>query len=148
MNKANQIYNVICATCKVLLQIDWFGNQKIDKICDQDLKYLGEARTLEQYFKRYTEIIKDNILKNVSNINDVEWCIKCYDEHIANHLLYIEVCKILEIFIKKELIKSYPSSEYMINNHIIDHKKSIIVEITNKSKIINISVINVQQFLC
>jgi len=148
MNKANQIYNVICATCKVLLQVDWLGNQKIHKICDQDLKYLGEARTIEQFFKRYIEVIKDNILKNVSNINDVEWSIKYYDETISKHLLYIEVCKILEIFIKKELIKSSPNYEYMINNIVIDHRKSIIVEITNRSKIINISILNVESFLC
>jgi hypothetical protein len=29
----------------------------------------------------------------------------------------------------------------------IDHRKSIIVEITNKGELLNISVLNVQQFL-
>jgi hypothetical protein len=147
MTPATNIYQIVYATCKVVLKVDWLGYQEIHKICDQDLKYLGEARTIELYFQRYIEVIKDNILKNVSNINDVVWSIKCYDERISEHLLYIEVCKILEKFIKKQLIKSHPNRADMINHCHMDHRKSIIVEITNKGKLINISVLNVDPVL-
>jgi len=147
MNNQDQLYETICSTCKVLLQFDWLGNQNICRIQDEDLKYLGKARTIDQYFKRYIECIKENILKNINNINHVEWSIKCYDETISQHLLYIEACKLLDSFIKKEFIKCNPNRISMINNMDIDHRKSIIVEITNKGELLNISVLNVQQFL-
>lgn len=68
MNKTNQIYKVVCATCKVLLQVDWFGNYKINSISDKELQYIGEATNVEQYFKRFIEIIKDNVLTMLNGI--------------------------------------------------------------------------------
>ena len=92
-------YQIISATCKVLAKIDWTGNYVLDKISDKELQFIGEARTPEQYFRRFIEIVKDLVLKKISNINSVKWNVKGFDETISLHYFVREIGKILEKFI-------------------------------------------------
>ena len=140
-------YQIISASCKVLAKIDWSGNYIIDKISDEELQFLGEAKTPEQYFKRFIEIVKERVLKKLSDINYVKWHVKGFDETIRLHYFTREVSKILEKYIKLELTKKYPQFVHHINNHKIDFNKTLIVEITNNDKTIFIANINVEHFI-
>jgi hypothetical protein len=140
-------YQIISASCKVLAKIDWSGNYIIDKISDEELQFLGEAKTPEQYFKRFIEIVKERVLKKLSDINYVKWHVKGFDETISLHYFTREVSKILEKYIKLELTKKYPQFVHHINNHKIDFNKTLIVEITNNDKTIFIANINVEHFI-
>jgi hypothetical protein len=140
-------YQIISASCKVLAKIDWSGNYIIDKISDEELQFLGEAKTPEQYFKRFIEIVKERVLKKLSDINYVKWHVKGFDETISLHYFAREVSKILEKYIKLELTKKYPQFVHHINNHKIDFNKTLIVEITNNDKTIFIANINVEHFI-
>ena len=140
-------YQIISASCKVLAKIDWSGNYIIDKISDEELQFLGEAKTPEQYFKRFIEIVKERVLKKLSDINYVKWHVKVFDETISLHYFTREVSKILEKYIKLELTKKYPQFVHHINNHKIDFNKTLIVEITNNDKTIFIANINVEHFI-
>jgi len=147
MTELVKYYQTFAATCNLQANIDWLGNYKINKITNQELKYLGEARNIEQYMKRLVEVIKDNVLKNVSDINTVKWNIKGFDENISLHFLVREVSKILDKFMKKKLIQKYPYIANNINKSYIDFNKSLVIEITNNNKIIFLANISIQSFL-
>ena len=140
-------YNIITATCNVLAKIDWFGNYTIHKITNKDLQYIGNAKNIEEFINRFIEIVKDNVLKKVSNINSIRWNIRGFDETNGFHFLIKEVGKILEQFIKLELTKKHPYYAYEINKHNTNFDKTIVVEITNNNKIIFIANISVEQFI-
>ncbi len=140
-------YQIISATCKVLAKIDWTGNYILDKITDKELQYLGEARTPVHYFKRFIELVKDHVLKKISNINSVKWNVKGFDETISLHYFVREIGKILEKFIKLELTNKYPQFAHDINKRNIDFNKTLVVEITNNDKTIFIANITVEPFL-
>jgi hypothetical protein len=140
-------YQIISATCKVLAKIDWTGNYVLDKISDKELQFIGEARTPEQYFRRFIEIVKDLVLKKISNINSVKWNVKGFDETISLHYFVREIGKILEKFIKLELTQKYPQFAHNINNHNVDFNKTLVVEITNNDKTIFIANITVEPFI-
>lgn len=106
MTNIVKTYQIFAATCKVLSRIDWLGNHNIHSVTEKDLQYIGKASNIEQYLKRFIEIIKDRVIKNVSNINTVRWTIKGFDETISLHLLMREVSKILDNFMKIELTKN------------------------------------------
>ena len=46
---------------------------KINSISNKDIQYIGQAKNIEQYVKRFIEIVKDNVLKNVSDINSIKF---------------------------------------------------------------------------
>jgi hypothetical protein len=140
-------YQIISATCKVLAKIDWTGNYILDKITDKELQFLGEARSPVQYFKRFIELVKDHVLKKISNINSVKWNVKGFDETISLHYFVREIGKILEKFIKLELTNKYPQFAHDINKRNIDFNKTLVVEITNNDKTIFIANITVEPFL-
>jgi len=140
-------YQIISATCKVLAKIDWTGNYILDKITDKELQFLGEATTPVQYFKRFIELVKDHVLKKISNINSVKWNVKGFDETISLHYFVREIGKIMEKFIKHELTKKYPQFAHHINTHNVDFNKTLVVEITNNDKTIFIANITVEPFL-
>ena len=147
MTDLTKNYQIIATSCKVLANIDWFGYHTIHSITDKEIQYVGEAKNIEQYLKRFIEIIKDTVLKNISNINGIKWNIKGFDETIGLHLLIREVGRILEKFIKAKLIKKYPYDTYNINKHNINFDKTIIIEITNNDKIILIANISLEPFI-
>ena len=147
INRVSKNYKIFAASCKVLANIDWFGNYVIHTITDKELQYISEARNVEQYINRFIEVIKDNVLKNVSDINTIKWNIKRFDETISLHFLIREVGKILEKFIKLELTKKYPYHVYHINKHNINFDKTIVIEITNDNKTIFLANINVEPFI-
>lgn len=147
MTELVKTYQIFAASCKVLSRIDWLGNHHIHSVTEKDIQYIGEARNVNQYFRRFIEVIKERVLKNVSNINTVKWNVKGFDETISLHFLIREVGKILEKFIKAELTKKYPYYSYNINNHNINFDKTIVVEITNNDKIICIANITVEPFI-
>jgi len=147
MTDITKTYQIISATCKVLAKIDWTGNFILDKITDKELQYLGEASTLIQYFKRFIELVKDHVLKKISNINSVKWNVKGFDETISLHYFVREIGKILEKFIKLELTKKYKQFAYDINKRNIDFNKTLVVEITNNDKTIFIANVTVEPFL-
>lgn len=140
-------YQIISATCKVLARIDWTGNYILDKITDKELQYIGEARTPEQYFKRFVEMVKDHVFKKLSNINSVKWNVKGFDETISLHYFVREIGKIMEKFIKLELTNKYPQFAHDINKCNIDFNKTLVVEITNNDKTIFIANLTVEPFL-
>ena len=147
MTDFSKTYQIVVASCKVLTRVDWTGNYIIDKITDKELQYIGEARNVQQYLRRFIEIVKDKVLKNISNINFIKWHVKGFDETISLHFLVREIGKILEKFIKLELTKKYPQFAYDINKHNIDFNKTLVVEITNNNKIIFIANLTVEPFL-
>ena len=147
IEKFTKNYQIISATCKVLVDIDWFGNYKINSISNKDIQYIGQAKNIEQYVKRFIEIVKDNVLKNVSDINSIKWHIKGFDETISLHMFVREVGKILEKFIKSYLKKIYPYYAYHIDNHNTNFDKTIVIEITNNDKRIFIANITVEPFI-
>ncbi len=147
VHKFTKTYQIISATCKVLTKIDWRGNYIIDKILDKELEYIGEARNVEQYFKRFIELVKDHVFKKVSNINTVKMNVKGFDETISLHYFVREIGKILEKFIKLELTKKYPQFTHNINKHTIDFNKTLVIEITNNDKTIFIANLTVEPFL-
>lgn len=147
MTDISKTYQIISTTCKVLLNIDWFGNYKINKITDKELQYISKARNIEEYLNRLIEIIKDNVLKNVSDINTIKWNVKGFDDTISLHFLVREVSKILEQFIKLELTKKYPHYAYHINKHNTNFNKTLVIEITNNNKTIFVANISVEPFI-
>ena len=147
VNNVTKTYQIFAATCKVLSKIDWLGNHHIHSVTEKDLQYVGKAKNIEQYLNRFIEVIKERVLKNVSNINTVRWNIKGFDETISLHILIREVGKILEKFIKLELTKKYPHYAYHIDKHNINFNKTIVIEITNNDKIILIANLTVEPFL-
>lgn len=140
-------YQVFAATCKVLSRIDWLGNHHIHSVTEKDLQYVGQATNIDQYLKRFIEIVKERVIKNISNINDVKWNIQGFDETISLHLLIREVGKILEKFIKIELTKKYPHYAYLIDKNNINFNKTLVIEITNNDKIIFLANITVEPFI-
>jgi len=147
MTHVVKTYQVFAATCKILSRIDWLGNHHIYSVTEKDLQYMGKARNVEQYLNRFIEIIKDRVLKNVSDINKITWNIKGFDETISLHILIREVGKILEKFIKLELTKKYPHYAYHIDKHNVNFNKTLVIEITNNDKIILIANLTVEPFL-
>lgn len=140
-------YQIIAATCKVLSNIDWNGYHTLHNITNKDIQYIGEAKNIQQYLKRFIEIVKDNVLKNISNINDIKWKIKGFDDTIGLHLLIREVGKILEQFIKYKLTEKYSYDAYHISKHHINYDKTIIIEMTQNNEIILIANISVEPFI-
>jgi hypothetical protein len=130
-----------------LAKIDWFGNYTIHKITNKDLQYIGNAKNIEDFINRFVEIVKDNVLKKVSNINSIKWNIRSFDETNGFHLFMKEVGKILEKIIKLELTKKHPYYAYEINKHNINFDKTIVVEIIDNDKIIFIVNISVEQII-
>jgi hypothetical protein len=147
MSDITKTYPIISATCKVLAKIDSTGNFILDKITDKELQFLSEAITPVQYFKRFIEMVKDHVLKNLSNINSVKWNVKGFDETISLHYFVREIGKILEKLIKLELTKKYPQFAHDINKSNIDFNKTLVVEITNNDKTIFIANITIEHFL-
>lgn len=139
--------NILMATCKVLANIDWFGNYKLYNINEKDFQYVSEATNIEDYFNRFIEIVKDRILRNISDINNIKWDIKGFDESISLHYFVREVAKILEKFIKVKLAKKYPYYAYHIDKHNINFDKTIVIQITNNDKIILLATICIEHFL-
>ena len=147
VNRVTKNYQFLSATCKVLATTDWFGNYIINNITDKDLQYIGESRTVEQYIQRFIEIIKDSVLKNVSDINTIKWKIKGFDETISLHFLIREVGKILEKFIKIELTKKYPYYANQIDKHNTNFYKTLVIEITKNNKTIFIANMSFEPFI-
>jgi hypothetical protein len=147
MNDLIKSYQTFTATCKVLVSIDWFGNYTIQKITDKEIKYIGQSLNVDQYFKRFIEVVKDNVLKNVSNINCIKWNIKGFDEGISLHLLVREIGKIIEKYLKIELTQKYPQFGHQINKKSINFNKTLVVEIYNNDKLIFLSNISVESFI-
>jgi len=147
VNKFSKNYQFVSATCKVLARIDWSGNYILDKVTNKELQYLGESNTVDQYFKRFIELVKEHVFKKISDITSIQWNIKGFDETISLHYFVRETSKILEKFIKLELTKKYPLFSREINKHNIDFNKTIVVEITNHNKIIFIAHLTLESFL-
>jgi hypothetical protein len=147
IEKVYHASEIIVATGNVLAKIDWTGKYTDSKLSDQDIQYIGKATNVEQYFKRFIETVKDNILKNIKDINSIKWIIKSFDETINLHILVREVGKFLEKYLKLDLIKKYPQFKHHINKQNINYYKTIIIEITNHDKIIFVANLSVESFI-
>ena len=147
MSEVVKTYQNIGAKCKFLANIDWIGNYKIHSISEKDIQYIGEARNIDQYLKRFIDLVKELVLKNVSDINTIRWNIKGFDESISLHFLIREVSKILEKFIKIEVTKKYPYLSDRIDKHTTNFNKTLIIEITKNNKIIFLANLSIEAFL-
>jgi hypothetical protein len=114
---------------------------------DKDIRYIEEIKNAETYFKRFEEIVKDKVFKNISNINTIKCHVKLFDENISFHLFVKKVSKILEQFIKDTLTKQYPYYAYHINKHNINFNKTIVVEITDNDKTIFVANLDISPFV-
>ena len=140
-------YQVFATTCKVISRIYLLGNHHIHNLTEKDLQYVGKSRNVQQYSNRFIEIIKERVLKNVSDINKIRWTINGFDETISLHLIIREVRIILENFIKIELTTKHPHYAYHIDKHNINFNKTLVIKITNDDKIILIANLTIEPFL-
>lgn len=147
IRNVTKTYQLITATCNILYNIDWIGNYTLHKITDQDIQYMGQARNLHEYLKRFEETVKDKIFKNIPNINSIKWNVKMFDENISLHLFVKQIGKIIEQFIKDTLTKQHPYYADYIRKHNIDFNKTIVVEITNNNKTLFVANLDIHPFL-
>ena len=144
----NQTYQLIVASCKVLYELDWIGNYtNLHTLTDKDIQYISQVKNANEYCKRLEEIVKDRILKNISDINNIKWNVKMFDENISFHIFIKEIGKKLEQFIKDTLTKKYPYYANHINKCNIDYNKTIIVEIFNNNEIIFVANLDIRPFI-
>lgn len=144
MNKPLQL---VVANCEVFYDMDWIGNYTDYALTDKDIQYIGQVKNTKEYCKRFEEIVKDSVLKNISDINNIKWNVKMFDENINFHIFVKEIGKKLEQFIKDTLTRKYPHYANHINKCNIDYNKTIVVEIFNNDKIIFVANLDIPPFI-
>jgi hypothetical protein len=113
-------YTMYTVTCKVLVDLDMLGYPVVRDVLHTNVQLLCNITTITQYLMRIEELIKDTVLRNIRDISDIKWKVKCFDEFVSLHWLITDVARILQ--------------KYVQHRFHVDLEKTIIIEITNRDR--------------
>ena len=109
-----------CISAKVIYSEELF-NFNINKIFDihAEKRYF---KNTDHYILSFIEVIKDNVIKNLKNLNLVTILLFTYDANNILHRLIVSLSNLIKDFLKQK--------------HTICFKKSIFVVVKYENKIV------------
>ena len=110
-------YTMYSVTCKVLVDMNILGYPIVRDVLHTNIQLMCNITNITQYLLRIEELIKDTVLRNIRDISNIKWKVKCFGEFVSFHWLITDVARILQ--------------KYVQHRFHINLEKTIVVEITN-----------------